>query len=197
VRLSLIGRHQGANAAVALATIEQLRRSGWNLPEPAIRSGLSRLNWPARVEIVRRQPTVVVDVAHNVASVEALLDVLQESFQSRRRYLIFATTKDKDIRGMLNRLLPAFDRTVLTQYFNNPRGESVEAVAALAEEQYRNRYEMAADIQSAWSRIQQAAQPGDLICVAGSFFLAAEFREMMRSSCGGTSCATPATAMTS
>jgi len=181
LELSLPGRHQAANAAVALATLDVLSELGWTIPEAAVRRGLAGLHWPARVEIVRRQPTVVLDVAHNVASVEALLEVLTSSFLASRRYLIFATSKDKDTPGMLRRLLPAFDRTILTQYHNNPRGETADTLGELAQQVAPDRFETAPDIGSAWARVQQVAQPCDLICVAGSFFLAAEFRTLLRS----------------
>jgi len=65
VAIGLLGRHQAANAAVALAAVEELRRSGWNIPEAAIRRGLAEVVWPARVEVVARRPTVVLDAAHN------------------------------------------------------------------------------------------------------------------------------------
>ena len=88
--------------------------------------------WPARVEVVSRRPTVVIDAAHNVASIDALLEALDESVSARRRVLVFATTKDKDARGMLERLLPRFDTAVFTRYANNPRSVSPEELARLA-----------------------------------------------------------------
>ena len=66
----LLGRHQAANAALVLAAVEELRRQGWTIPEAAVRRGLAEVRWPARVEVVARRPTVVLDAAHNVASIE-------------------------------------------------------------------------------------------------------------------------------
>ncbi len=106
VDLGLVGRHQAANAAVALATLAELRSQGWLLPEADFRRGLANVRLPARVEIVSRRPTVVIDAAHNVASIQSLLETLDESFAARRRILVFAPTQDKDVRGMLERLLP-------------------------------------------------------------------------------------------
>jgi dihydrofolate synthase / folylpolyglutamate synthase len=132
VSLGLLGRHQATNAAVALAVIDELLRIGWTIPETAIRRGLTEVVWPARVEVVFRRPTVVLDAAHNAASIAALVEVLEESFSVRRRLLVFATTQEKDIRGMLDQLLDRFDHIIFTKYLNNPRGVSPEELLAMA-----------------------------------------------------------------
>src|SRR5690606_12539697 len=80
LELNLLGQHQGLNEAVALAALEQLRQTGWEISETAIRAGLRQTSLPARVEIVRRQPTIILDAAHNVASIKALVATLQDCF---------------------------------------------------------------------------------------------------------------------
>jgi dihydrofolate synthase/folylpolyglutamate synthase len=176
MELGLVGRHQAANAAVALASRMELRRQGWEIPEAAIRCGLAEVSWPARVEVVSRRPTVVIDAAHNVASVEALLESLEESFAARRRVLIFATTKDKDIPGMLLRLLPRFETIVFTRYTNNPRSVPPADLARLAAELSGREFLTAADPAAAWELVQSLVEPADLICISGSFFLAGQMR---------------------
>ena len=91
--LALPGRHQAANAATALATLDVLRQAGWNIPAAAVQRALAGLSWPARVQVVSRRPAVVLDAAHNVASIQALVETLEESFSAARRLLIFATTQ--------------------------------------------------------------------------------------------------------
>jgi dihydrofolate synthase/folylpolyglutamate synthase len=184
LKLCLLGKHQAANAAVALAVVCQLRQLGWNLPDAAIQAGLLAVDWPARVEVLSRRPTVVLDAAHNVASIEALVETLRESFSVRRRLLVFATTRDKDVRGMLQVLLPAFDEVIFTRYASNPRGMPTEELESLASEclqvagQLRHR---CATPATAWHLATATARPEDLICVTGSFFIAAEMRAEMHS----------------
>jgi len=175
--LGLVGRHQAANAAVALAALEQLEPRGFATGEAAIRQGLAAVRWPARVEVVSRQPTVVVDASHNVASVAALLGALDESFASRRRLLVFAGTREKDGRGMLALLLPRFDRVIFTAYRHNPRNVPPDELQALAEELGARHTSTSADPKSAWQESRAWAEADDLICVTGSFFIAAEMRD--------------------
>ena len=132
LRLGLAGRHQAANMAVALAALGQLQQVGWNIPEEAIRRGLAALAWPARVEVAARQPAVVLDGAHNAASVAALIETLGASFSPARRLLVFAASQDKDLRGMLRLLLGQFDEVLLTRYLDNPRAMPPEELQAIA-----------------------------------------------------------------
>ncbi len=181
IALSLPGEHQAANAAVAIATIEQLEQQGWSIPQSAVRSALAEVRWPARVEVVRRNPTIVLDAAHNVASIDALVRVLDESFSPGPRVLIFATTRDKDVRGMLRILLPAFEEVIVTRYWQNPRGVAPEVLAAAAAEISPQAVHLAADPATAWELAKRIASPDHLICVAGSFFIVSEMRSAIES----------------
>lgn len=179
VALGLVGRHQAANAAVALATLDELRHCGWRISERAIRTGLAEVRCPARVEVLARRPTVVIDAAHNRASIDALVEVLAESFAPRRRLLIFAATREKDIRGMLDRLLGEFDEVVFTRYQDNPRAVDPEELSELATELTSRRYPVHAEPAAAWRHVRRQAAPEDLVCVTGSFFIAAEIRRLI------------------
>ena len=174
--LALPGRHQASNAAVALATLTELERCGRRIPERAIRSGLAEATCPARIEVIARRPAVVLDTAHNPASIGALTAVLDESFSVDRRLLIFAATEDKDVRGMLDHVLRRFDHVVLTRYLNNPRAVAPERLDAMAGELTERAYTVCPGPREAWDAVRRQAGPEDLICVSGSFFIAAEMR---------------------
>jgi dihydrofolate synthase/folylpolyglutamate synthase len=176
VPVKMAGKHQAANAAVALAVVVELRRQGWDVPDRAVREGLAEASCPARVELVARRPAVIIDAAHNVASVEALLGVLAESFSARRRLLVFATTREKDARGMLSRLAACFDDVIFTRYLSNPRAVPPEELEAIAAELSLQRVRVCGDPASAWTAVREMAGVDDLVCVTGSFFLAAEMR---------------------
>jgi len=177
VRLGMLGAHQGTNAAVALATIETLRNAGWEIPVAAVRAALATARTPARVEVISRRPTIVIDAAHNVASIAALLATLDTSFGPRRRILIFASARDKDIRGMLELALPRFDEVLLTRFEKNPRGLPVVELRRLADEFGGGNCRSCETPAEAWQVARSLLTPADLLCVAGSFFIAAELRQ--------------------
>jgi dihydrofolate synthase/folylpolyglutamate synthase len=186
LRVGMLGAHQAINAAGVVATLRQMVRRGWSIDEAALRKGLSEGRLPGRVEVVSRQPLVVVDVAHNPAAIEALLTTLQGYCALGRRVLIFASSKDKDYRAMLQRLLPAFDVVLLTRYVENPRAAPPELLLtcalALREEQAACSSRRSGEVhlvacpQEAWRLARLLASPEDWVCVTGSFFLVAELR---------------------
>jgi dihydrofolate synthase/folylpolyglutamate synthase len=179
LELNLLGEHQAANAAVVIACIEVLRERGWHVPDGAVAAGLREVAWPARLEVLRRRPFVVLDCAHNVASAQALADTLRASFPPGRRLLLFAGSSDKDLAGMFRVLAPQFDHAYLTRYTDNPRGVPAEELAALWDAAGGGAKTLCRTPAAAWQEARAAAGPEDLICVAGSVFLAGELRPLL------------------
>lgn len=186
VPLGMLGRHQAANAALGAAVALELRRQGWLIPDDALRRGIAKARLPGRVEVIARRPTVVLDVAHNVASARALVASLDECFPVGRRTLIFAVSKDKDAAGILGQLLSAFQRVVFTEFKDNPRAASAEELALAARELLAAQddpsrgpqMQTEADPAAAWQFARSVTAENELICVAGSFFIAAELRRL-------------------
>jgi dihydrofolate synthase / folylpolyglutamate synthase len=178
--LALRGPHQGANAAVALATVAELRQQGWQIPLDAIRRGLATATLPGRVEVLPGEPNVVLDTAHNPASARALIETLREIAPTGRRTLIVAVSGDKDVRAILHELAPHFDRFVATAFLENPRavpaGELAGLVRAEIGENAERRIDVCATPRDAWDTARRGAEVGQWLCIAGSFYLAAEMR---------------------
>lgn len=175
----LIGNHQANNVALAVTVADVLGDLGFHVPSQAAHRGLNSVRWPLRIEIVGRDPTVIVDAAHNWESIKALLSTLDSHFTAGRRILIFATTKDKDVAGMLRLLTPRFDTVILTQYQNNPRAETVSHLRQVLSANSDQPVHDAPDPATAWKLAQHLARAGDLVCITGSFFIAAEMREIV------------------
>ena len=180
--LKLLGEHQAANAAIAIGVVERLQSCGLTIPDTAIAHGFANVDWPARIEVVRLRPTVIVDCAHNVPSAEALAKTLRAAFpNSKRRTVLFAVSSDKNYEAILEVLVKEFDQIVLTKYGNNPRcvppEKLVEVLARIAPEMRPSVYQNAT---AAWEATLAEAAANDLICIAGSVFLAGELRDIVR-----------------
>ena len=174
-RIPLIGPHQLINATNSLAAISILREQGVDIPQAAIREGLQEVQWPGRFEVLHREPFVVVDCAHNPDSTRKLRLTLETLLPRRRVFLVFGISADKDLKGMLDALLPITTRMVVTRS-RHPRAAAPEdlqaAVAARGEE--------AALSESVAEALEVAlgwAGPDDVVCVTGSTFVAAEAQE--------------------
>lgn len=180
--LQLLGGHQAANAALAVAVLIELRQQGWLTSTEAIHKGLQSTSLSGRIEIVRRRPTVVIDVAHNVAAAQALVEVLQTSFAINQRMLLLAATRDKDVRGIIQTLLPHFAKVVVTEYQENSRAVKTERLSEMVREELRamgrsdSDLRAIADPRAALDYALQQAEPDQLVCITGSFFIVSELR---------------------
>jgi dihydrofolate synthase/folylpolyglutamate synthase len=178
LELNLLGEHQAANAAVAVACVEVLRAAGWHLPDAAVAAGLREVSWPARLEVFPGRPLLVLDCAHNVASAEAVVDTLARSFPPGRRVLVFAGSSDKDVAGMFRVLAPAFAEAFLTRFAVNLRAVPAESLRELWSAA-GGVGAVCATPAEALGAARAAAGPDGLVCVAGSVFLAGEVRPML------------------
>ncbi|MCZ6640059.1 MAG: bifunctional folylpolyglutamate synthase/dihydrofolate synthase, partial [Gammaproteobacteria bacterium] len=179
VPVPLMGEHQAQNAAVAIGVIDVLNSRGREVAPLAVYEGMKSVRWPLRVEVLSRKPTIIVDAAHNWASVRALLDTLARQFVAQRKILVFATTKDKDVPGILRQLLPNFDTVIVTQYLNNPRAVPYQELKRIVESISEYPVHLAPDPSSAWKLLARFLREEDLVCITGSFFIAAEMREVV------------------
>ena len=177
--LNLVGAHQAANAAVAVAALECLREQGVPWTNGSLAAGLAQVDWPGRLEIVERRPLVLLDCAHNVASAQALRDTIVSSFaEPKARILVFAGNRDKDLAGMLNILQPLFDKIVLTRFASNPRNVPPERLRELLPPDAE--VHLVETPAAAIALARSLATSDDLICVTGSVFLAGETRPLFR-----------------
>ncbi len=184
LEVKLLGEHQAANAAVAVAAVEILRSAGWHLPDRAVAAGLAGVIWPARMEVIGHRPVVVLDCAHNVASARAVVETLQASFPAGRRLLIFAGSGDKDIAGIFRSLAPHFAEAWLTSFLQNPRAVPPERLAEFWRQAGGAAPLLAPDPIAAWTAARGRAEPEDLICITGSVFLAGELRPVLLNAAG-------------
>lgn len=177
VTLGLRGRHQLANAAVAVAILDQLEDLGWRVSDAAVRVGLADVRWPARLERFTHQGLdVLVDAAHNPAGAAALAGYL-EGLGWEGITLVFGAMQDKNVRGMLEPLLPLCGRLVCTMP-PTPRALAAEDLARLAGG--IDAAPAIAIVPDPADALEAAVRAGAPIVIAGSIFLAGPLRDILR-----------------
>jgi dihydrofolate synthase/folylpolyglutamate synthase len=174
LRLSMLGTFQPGNALLAVAAAREL-----GVPESAIRAGVERVAWPGRVQVVGRDPWIVLDAAHNPAGATALAASLDEMFPGRAITLVIGVLRDKDARGILGALAPRARRIILTR-FSSPRSADPRELAALLPAG-SSAAETAESIKDALTRAV-GADGTSVVCVAGSVAL---LGDAMRELSGG------------
>ncbi len=169
LKIPLLGEHQVQNAAVAYAA---LKASGLNVPDEAIQKGFAEIKWPSRFDIIRRDPPVVIDVAHNRESALRLRQTLDTFFPDIPVILLFCTLEDKDISGILAELSARVERVVATQA-DHPRAPSVEWIVENVKRAHIP-VEAVTPVAAALDRALELAGEDKLVLTAGSVAFAGE-----------------------
>jgi len=168
LELRLLGHFQLANAATAVACVEVLTESGVSISREAIYKGLKEATIPGRMTILRRQPTLLVDGAHNPAGAEALAQSIRELFRWRRLLLVLGMLGRHSIEGVAAALCPSADIVFATapSYI---KAAAPEAIAEAAQP-YCQDVRIVPAVPDAVRAALAEAQPDDLIVVAGSLY---------------------------
>lgn len=169
--IPLLGRHQVDNASTAIAAAMQLRQSGFDISDTAIQTGLSSVIWPCRLEILQKDPLLVVDSAHNRDSAKKLRQALEDYFPGKSVTMIFGASEDKDISGMFAELLPICSKLILTRS-THPRAADLDTLIKSARS-YPCAVITADTVEIA---LEFSLKPGDsdsVVLAAGSLFVAA------------------------
>jgi dihydrofolate synthase/folylpolyglutamate synthase len=172
LRIPLLGAFQVVNAATAYAA---LKASGLSVPDAAIQKGFAEVKWPARFEVLRREPPVILDSAHNVDSAQKLCQALDDYFPKRPVILIFGASEDKNVLGMFAEWKPYLDRILVTKA-DHPRALEPEQLLGLAQ-QAGVPAEAVSPVESALARaLELSAKDRAIVLSAGSIFVTAEVR---------------------
>jgi dihydrofolate synthase/folylpolyglutamate synthase len=170
----LLGAHQIENAATAVAALDQLRLQGFQITRKAIQTGFSQVYWPARFEILRENPPVVIDSAHNGDSMQRLVETVNEYFPEWPFILIFGASADKSMGEMLSAILPRCELVITAQSLH-PRAATPEELKAIVEK-YSIPVIAINPAEEALSQALFLAGESKGILVTGSIFIASAAR---------------------
>ena len=169
----VFGEHQALNCGLALALLDQLKAQGMVIKDELAVDGLSKVYLPGRMEFISQDPRVLVDGAHNSASIQALMRAIGQHIPYDSMIMVFGCAADKDINGMMDQIATGADKVIFTKS-NNPRAATPEELAAIYEERCGRVAQVAQTLDDALRIAHSVVSREDLICVTGSFYLVGE-----------------------
>ena len=180
IEISLLGEYQVYNAVLAIYNILTLRdRECIHITEKEIRDGLKKTKWKGRLEIISRNPTFLIDGAHNLQGVNNLAKNLN-LFNYNRLILGLGILKDKDVNHMVEVLSPLADEIVITEV-NMPRKMDAYDLEKITNKYNKNTF-VERDIEKAIDKTFEMADEEDLILFAGSLYLIGDVRRILTKS---------------
>jgi dihydrofolate synthase/folylpolyglutamate synthase len=174
LKLGLRGRHQRANAAVAMAALETIEER-FPVSEGKLREGLRTVQWPGRLEVLCERPMILLDGAHNREGIDALVDELRTLRQGRRVKLLFAAMADKEWDLMLRELATVVDEVIFTRVAME-RSAAPEQLAQELTLSIPSRVDL--DAKNGLRTLVAGSGADDIVVVAGSLYLLGEIRPL-------------------
>jgi dihydrofolate synthase / folylpolyglutamate synthase len=178
LRVSLLGRHQTKNAALAAAAAMLLAQRGFPVDEQSIRRGLAEAWLPGRLEVVQRKPTVVLDGAHNPEKMRALAAALREIFPNQRPVVVVGVLAAKDVDGTLAEVVPMARSVIATSPLVRQKPAVAPDTLAAACRRYGDAVVAEPDLGEAVETARHIAGPEGLVCITGSLYMVGQARDL-------------------
>ena len=170
LKVPLHGKHQAINCGLALAMLDKLKSVGFKIDNEKASEGLQKVSLPGRMEMISNDPRVMIDAAHNAASIRALIHAIGQNIPYDSMVVIFGCNNDKDIMVMLHELQYGADKVIFTRS-NSAKAVSPEDLAEMYTELCGKMCQSAPSLGPALQLAKSAVSKEDLICITGSFYL--------------------------
>ena len=181
IMLPLFGAHQADNAVVALASVAALLGQAFdNLSDDLVRQGFLAVTVPGRLEVVHRDPTVILDGAHNPHGARTATAAIGEAFDFRHLVLVLGCLDDKDVEGIVRAHRDVANHVVVTR-IPSPRGASLERMQRAAVDVWEGTgvvVETARDVAEALELATGVAGDRDGVLVTGSLYTVGAARDV-------------------
>ncbi len=170
--LGLYGRFQARNAALALGCIEEICRQGFDISAQHVAQGLVKTRWPGRMQILSRNPLVVLDGAHNPSAMKAMVSCLKVDFQYDRLIVALGVMEDKDLKAIVKQIAPPSHHIIYTRprYYRAAKPELLYSQGV----GLHNSAEVIDSLDVAIEKAREMAGREDLVLICGSLFTVGE-----------------------
>ncbi len=177
-QLKMLGEHQTRNAAVAIETIRVLKSRGVMISDEAIKEGLKEANWVGRLEVISKEPLVIIDGAHNLHGAKGLAVAIKSLLSEYKVIGVVGILGDKDVSGMLETLLPLMDSVICTEP-DNPRKMTAQVLSEKVSLHMRA-VEVFPSIEKALARgLEKSNEKTALVCF-GSLYMIGSARTLLK-----------------
>jgi dihydrofolate synthase/folylpolyglutamate synthase len=170
LRVPLYGKHQAINCGLALAVLDKLKSNGYEINDEKATEGLYDVTLTGRMEMICDDPRIMIDAAHNAASIRALIHAIGQNIPYDSMVVIFGCNSDKDVKGMLHQLQYGADKVIFTRS-KSAKAMSPEDLAEMYTEMCGKMCQSATTLGEALRLAKSAVDREDLICITGSFYL--------------------------
>lgn len=178
LNLALLGKHQICNASVVLNAVEFLNENGYSLSEENINNAMEKVKWKGRLEIIKRNPLIVIDGAHNLGGIESLVESVKTYFKYEKIKLILGILSDKDVYKMVEKISGIADKI----YTVTPNSERAELATELKKVvySYNKNVESYLNYSDALNDAIRDSSEGDLILISGSLYMIGDMRKILK-----------------
>ncbi|MHC4159048.1 MAG: bifunctional folylpolyglutamate synthase/dihydrofolate synthase [Planctomycetota bacterium] len=180
LRVPLHGKHQAINCGLALAMLDKLKAGGYEIDNEKATDGLNEVLLRGRMEMICDDPRIMIDAAHNAASIEILIHAIGQNIPYDSMVVIFGCNNDKDVKGMLQKLQYGADKVIFTRS-NSTKAMSPQDLADIYTEICGKMCQTAVDLGEALRLAKSAVGKEDLICITGSFYLIGQAKMRLQS----------------
>ena len=179
LRVPLPGEHQASNCGLALAMLDTLKVGGYKIDDSKAIEGLKDVKMLGRMEVIHNDPRILIDAAHNAASIKALVCAIGQHVPYDSMIVIFGCGQDKDVRGMLEQLQYGADKVIFTRS-NSPKAMYPQDLADMYTEICGKMCQTAMSLRESLRIASSAIGREDLICITGSFYLVGQAKVMFK-----------------
>lgn len=177
ISLSLLGKHQLLNCAVAIYAIEALKQQGITIDKMHIIKALSKVKWMGRFEVMKTNPTVVIDGAHNIDGILKLKESVEAYIKYDDLILILGILADKQVKDIVKTLAPIAKKVICVTPHSH-RAELADKLK-LEVEKYNIQCEAVEDYSEAYKLGLKYCSKNDLLLISGSLYMIGDMRKMI------------------
>lgn len=178
LEITLAGKHQVANAVLAVETIDRLSACGYPVSEKQLRKGLLETNWPGRFQVVAKRPLFILDGAHNEDAAKKLAESIRFYFTNKRIVYIMGILKDKEYEKIIAETYAYADQIITVTPPDNPRGLPAIMLAQAVRE-YHPRVTAAGSLEEAVEMAYLLTKKEDVVICFGSLSYLGRLTEIL------------------